>query len=481
MELGAPKASGGSTSARRGALRALTGAVIAGLAVGPLSAVPAGAAAGRIAAAAGPTAGPGPEAPQAFSSQPERTWGTSPSEAPDEAGRDKAGRVLAIAEVGGRVFLAGEFAGLTPPGTSTAEARHDPALVTRRPYLVALDAATGALVDWDARPDGPVLSLAASADGRRLYAGGMFRTIGGRRIARLAALDVDTAAADPAFSPPAPDAYVKALAVSGGRLYVGGAFSRLGPVSRPQLAALDAATGTLIADWIPPRNSGGRFVGHTGTPTEDGNPGNIAAVQVSADGALVVIAGSFLHFGGRSGLIVLDARTARPTGWQPVLDRPRPVFGLGLWPADGRTIFAAAGGPGGAIEAFTPGGATRPVWVRKVDGDGIDAVATARLVYFVGHYDYVLGDHTTCGPRSCTGGNPGDTANHHIAAFDAATGDQDVGFTAQLNTPQGPDVAAIGARHLYVGGDFTTVNGEPHPGFAAFAATAPSAPLGRRP
>ena len=49
-------------------------------------------------------------------------------------------------------------------------------------------------------------------------------------------------------------------------------------------------------------------------------------------------------------------------------------------------------------------------------------------------------------------------------------GAHDLGFTAQFNTPQGPWVAAIGAEHLYVGGDFTKVNFDPHPGFVQFPA-----------
>jgi hypothetical protein len=413
--------------------------------------------------------GPPGRVPDVFSSEPEQTWGTAPSQDPDEADRDKAGKVVALAESGTKIFLAGEFNGVTPSGTSTAEARGDPTLIVARPYLVALDVASGALLDWDAHPDGPVLSLAVSEDGRRLYAGGMFKSIGGAPTARLAALDLDTGLADPAFAPPTPNAYVRAIALSRGRLYVGGAFTTVGVTPRSQLAALDAATGALLQGWVPPRNTGGHFAGHTGVPTEDHDPGNVADVKVTADDSMVVVGGSFLHFGGRSGLIVLDGRSGKPTGWQPVLDRPRPVYGLDVWPGDGKRIFAAVGGTGGAVEAFTPGGSTKPAWVHKVDGDGTDVVSNTGRVYFVGHYDYVLGNNTTCGPNSCTGGNPGDVPNRHIAAFDPVDGRHDLRFTPQFNTPQGPEVALIGASHLYVGGDFTKVNFSPHPGFAQFA------------
>ena len=60
------------------------------------------------------------------------------------------------------------------------------------------------------------------------------------------------------------------------------------------------------------------------------------------------------------------------------------------------------------------------------------------------------------------------SVRRHIAAFDPVTGAQDTAFTAQFNTPQGPEVALIGAQHLYVGGNFTKVNFLAHPGFAQF-------------
>jgi hypothetical protein len=406
--------------------------------------------------------------PETFASEPNPTWGTAPSEDPSAADSDRAGKVTAIAEVGDRVFLAGEFTGVMPPGASTNKAREDPTPIVPRRYLAALDVKTGALLDWDARPDGPVLALAVSADGKTLYLGGQFKRVGGASTARLAAVDVATGAAVPEFVPPEPNAYVKALALSGQTLFLGGAFTVLGGEARPQLAAIDAATGAVRTDWVPPPNEGGHFAGHTGNPVEDGDPGNVADLKVTPDGKMVVVAGSFLDFAGHAGLVVLDAGTAQPTPWQPVMDRPRPAYGLDIWPGDDTTIFVAAGGWGGVVEAFRPGGDSDPRWVHRVDGDAMDVASTPARLYLVGHYDYVLGQNTTCGTSNCTGGKAGDVPNHHISAFDPVTGAHDQNFTAQFNTPEGPEVALIGAGHLYVGGNFTKVNLEPHPGFVQF-------------
>jgi hypothetical protein len=97
--------------------------------------------------------------------------------------------------------------------------------------------------------------------------------------------------------------------------------------------------------------------------------------------------------------------------------------------------------------------------------------ATTEWVVVVGHYDYVLGDNTVCHANSmCAGGRPGDVPNRHISVFEPKAGAQDISFTAQLNTPQGPYVALVGAHSLYVGGDFTEANGNPQPGFVQFPA-----------
>jgi hypothetical protein len=314
------------------------------------------------------------------------TWGT------ELADTGKAGRVLAVAVSGGLVYLGGDFAGMSPPGSQ------DNSSLARRDYLAALGSGGTTLADWNPGADGEVRALVASADGRRIYAGGMFKHIGGQPAARLAALDPTTGALDPTFAPPALDGVVRALALSpdGSRLYVGGDFTALtaadGTVDdRPHVAALDAATGSVIP-WLPPRDAGGRYYGHTGTPDKT-RPGGVYAVAPSADGTTVHVGGTFLSFGGRSGLVSLDAATGQPTPWQAKVDRP--VFGL-TRSSDGHTFYAAAGGPGGRLYAFRPHGPPDGVWQVKTDGDNMAVVETATSVYLIGHYDNIVQPDSDC-------------------------------------------------------------------------------------
>ena len=432
---------------------------------------------------------PSGPAPQFFASVSKSTWGTSPSLVEAQ----KAGLALALAEAGNRVFVGGEFVGMVPPSPTRKAAAAAP--VTTRPYLAALDVTSGTLLSWDVHPDDAVLSMAVSADQRTLYVGGRFSQIAGGAAVRIAAIDIESGQLVSTFRPPAADGAVKAMALWGDTLYIGGDFEQIGAAARPQLAALDATTGALRDGFVPPENTGGYFQGHTGTPTPGSNNGAVHDLKVTADGRYVVVGGDFLEFGGRSGLLVVDAATGQMTPWQPAMDRP--VFGVAMWPGDNRTFFVSTGGAGGTVQAFRLGetaaapapsdsGSGRrhrrpdrqdakgaaPLWIHRTDGDATDVVATTERVFLVGHYDYVLGTNTVCHPSAttCVGGKPGDVPNRHISVFEPTGGAHDIGFTAQLNTPQGPYVALVGARSLNVGGDFTEVNGLPQPGFVQFPA-----------
>ena len=457
---------------------------IVGMAVRPTGAVSAWAPTTAIRPLAVPL--PSGPAPQVFLSTAKQTWGTSPS----LVEKDKAGLALAVAEAGNRVFIGGEFAGLVPP--SPNQKAYAAAPVSSRPYLAALDVATGLPLYWDVHPDDAVLALAVSADGRTLYVGGRFNQIAGAPASHLAAIDIESGTQVPAFKPPALDDPVKALALFGNTLYVGGGFHTVGDAQRDQVAAFDATTGALRDGFVPPTNNGGYYQGHTGTPTSGGsNDGTVHDLGVTSDGRYLVVGGDFLDVDGHGGLIILDAGTGASAPWQPEMDRP--VFGVAMWPGDNRTFFVSTGGSGGTVQAFRIDDAgavlgdsasdhhhrhssgssdrgTPPLWIHRTDGDSTDVVTTTERVILVGHYDYVLGNNTFCHGSTCQGGRPGDVPNRHISVFEPSGGAQDLGFTGQLNTPQGPYAALVGANSLYVVGDFTECNGIPQPGFVQFPA-----------
>ncbi|MCA1843382.1 MAG: PQQ-like beta-propeller repeat protein [Actinobacteria bacterium] len=379
------------------------------------------------------------------------TWGTAPT----ADGRSQL--VWAMQPAGGKAYVGGEFTQLVPPAGDNGPA------VTRN-HLAAFDIDSHALLPWDPDANGIVRTFALSADGTKLYVGGDFTKIGGVSAAKVAVLDLATGKVIKTFKSLV-KGRVFSIALSGNRLFVGGDFTEVGvagggTVTRNTVAALDATTGAVL-DWTPPPLGPGRYLGHTGTPTPDAPSGYTYAVAVPADGSRIYVGGNFLDLGGQGGMVVLDATTGAALAQQWTVDRP--VFDLSVWPGDGTTVFAATGGPGGRVFAFRPSIPSRPFWKASVDGDAVGVAASNTTVFLVGHYDYIVNKKSDC-YQYCPDGTP----RRHLTAFDAATGAVDP-WNPTADTPTGPYSVAVGDDHVFVGGEFTKINGAPQPGFAEFA------------
>jgi hypothetical protein len=128
---------------------------------------------------------------------------------------------------------------------------------------------------------GPVSGPIRDPAGSTVYAGGDFRSIGGRSRDRIAALDATTGRV--MSWNPAANGTVQTIAVSGSTVYAGGGFTAIAGRSRRYVAALSARTGQTTA-W---------------------NPG-VARVPKEGSGVLTLaVAGSSLprrrlHVGGRA-------------------------------------------------------------------------------------------------------------------------------------------------------------------------------------
>jgi len=372
------------------------------------------------------------------------TWGTGP------ASNGRAQLATAVVETDGRAYLGGAFTKMVPPGRGDS--------VTRN-RLAALDVNRKTLLPWSPDANGVVRALTLNGAKTAVYVGGDFSAIGGKAASKLALVDLATGRVDPRFRP-AVKGRVRSIALAGERLYVAGDFTRVGGSARSKVAALDPKTGALL-DWAPPALNAGRYLGQTGVPTSDAPAGNVYGLAVPSDGSRVYVAGNFTDFAGQGGLLVLDADTGAPLPQQWKVGRP--VFALSVWPGDGRTVFAAAGGPGGRIYAFDPGRPTKPKWQAAVDGDAVGVAASTTQVFLLGHYDYIVPKGSTC-YQYC----PNGTNRRHLAAFDAATGALD-GWNPRANTSTGPWGVTVTADHLLVVGEFTTINGQRRPGYAQFA------------
>jgi hypothetical protein len=121
-----------------------------------------------------------------------------------------------------------------------------------RNYLAALSSINAVANTFNPSPNGVVRSLALSNG--NLVVGGYFSIIAGVNRNRLAMLNISTVTAtawDPNVMGLKNTTYfVNCLAVDGSRIYAGGLFYSVGAVTRNNLAAYDESTGQLLS-WNP--------------------------------------------------------------------------------------------------------------------------------------------------------------------------------------------------------------------------------------
>ena len=122
-----------------------------------------------------------------------------------------------------------------------------------RSHMAAIDAATGAPTDWDPGANKAVLALAVPGDGSTVYAGGKFSSIGVESPEwrnRIAAIDAATGALtdwDPGAT-----GWVYSLEISGSTIHVGGDYDQIGNRSCSGLSRFHTPTYAVLADVNPP-------------------------------------------------------------------------------------------------------------------------------------------------------------------------------------------------------------------------------------
>lgn len=401
---------------------------------------------------------------------------------------DTDARVWALATRDDTLLVAGEFDWIA--GAS-------------RNFLAAVDMTTQRVLSFDARAAGiygdylplPRVDALALA-GDTLYVGGTFTEVGGRALPSLAALNASTGAAVE-WTPPVlgptyagwPPQACYALKVEGAVLYFAGSFSTAGGLSRPCAAAVDRMSGELT-DWNPkpdqpiyvfgtcasmplnPRGfllAGGEFslmgewrhrAGLAAIDLNSGrvkpwnpNPNGIVVTAIAAAGDRVFVSGDFSVIGGapqsRRHVAVVDTLNGEVLDWNPGANAAASALLL-----HGDTLcaggdFTTVGGKTrhrlAAIDATT-GEVTD--WNPNANFTVLALAQDDSTIYAGGLFDYV-------------GGIP----RRGLAALDAVTGVVSTWDPA----PDNPTIESLLLRRgvLYVGGAFSSIGGRPRSGLAA--------------
>ncbi|MFE9257824.1 LamG-like jellyroll fold domain-containing protein [Streptomyces sp. NPDC006879] len=369
------------------------------------------------------------------------------------------GIVWAMASAGDKVFVGGTFSSVRPPEGASGSER---SAVNFAVFDAATGAPTSCKLSFTVRSgSATVRALALSPDKKTLYAGGYFGAVNGQQVSSLAAVDVASCTPKAAFRPGFP-ATVRALAVNSGTVYAAGDFHQVSGQKRERFAALNAATGALRS-----------------FRADADEPGR--ALEFTPDGKKLILGGEFFTVNGKDShaLAVVDATTGAvaksfPDNFIPLNSAVKGIA------TDDTGFYTANEGTGrgsfdGRIAFDLDDYGQR--WRDFCFGATQAVLAYEKVLYSASH------------AHDCAGsGEYPDGRRHHLLA-QRVTSPGKIGWAPDTNDGMGeqvgPRVLSVAAKgttkYLWVGGEFTKVNGSDQVGLTRFASTgdvgAPTTPL----
>jgi hypothetical protein len=336
----------------------------------------------------------------------------------------------------------------------------------RRFHLGAVSARSGAPIRFSPRVNGEVTSLAVSPDGKVLYIGGSFTRVGTHPRLNVAAFNLVTGKLT-SFAPQVVAGSVRAIAVTSGGVYLGGTITRVN--GQPRTFAAEVTKDGVVTAWAPELD------------------GWVRAMLVSPFGRRIFLGGGFHEVNGVrfEALAAVSLRTGADEQFSDGLIPTYPHAKKGKnsqvtsLTTDGRLIFAGAEGTGwhafdGTL-AFRPDSG-RLVWRNTCLG------ATQAVLYLRGVL-YKASHAHNCASAGGFGQIPEGWQAHHLLAESPASGRLLAWGTSADVRPKpvpdtnggdlnrlGPFAFATDGSQLFVGGEFTKVNGRRQEGLARFGA-----------
>jgi hypothetical protein len=378
------------------------------------------------------------------------------NQAPDDAWMTN-GTVYSVARAGDYVYVGGKFTrarsatagGKSFAATNVARFRADTGVgdPTWTPDITGADTATAV--------------YALTAAGGNVWIGGKFNAVDGSARRNLAAVSAETGVVDPGADPVVgteTNNGVRALLAdpSGTRVYVGGYFLQIDGKSSRYLGALDLS-GNLDAKWRPKTDS------------------NVRNLSFSCDGATVFAGGKFRNAAGtgstayspRETIARFDATTGALDPWAiPAGTVPNEQVANDLAVTCGRVSAGYLGQNWARSFRLDNGNSGNLVWEDKTAGN-VQTVAMlgADKLVIGGHFSNVTEDiravpNAKRYPRT------------HIALLNLSDGSVDQSWDPAIDGNFfGPWDLLVEGNHLWVGGQFQTVEGLPRTHLARFTFT----------
>ncbi|MEV0413413.1 DNRLRE domain-containing protein [Streptomyces sp. NPDC050448] len=381
------------------------------------------------------------------------------------------GIVFAMAEANGTVFAGGTFSAVRPPdgaGGTEQEAVN----------FVALDAATGnptscKLAFTVGDGSATVRTLVVSKDKKTLYAGGYFGAVNGTPVSSLAAIDIASCTPKAAFHPGFP-ATVRGLAVSDDTLYAAGDFGTVEGQTRERFAAVDAGSGALKP-----------FVANADEPGR--------AVEVTPDGKNVLLGGDFFSVNGSNthALAVVNADTGAVAKTYSSIPSNSVVKDIAT---DSTGFYTGNEGSGGGVFDGRIGlklSDFSEKWRDRCLGATQAVLPYDGVLYSSSHaHDCSLEGQFPDGKRNFLNAQLTDYEGAAPAPVDGfVRSPRKLGWHPTANDGIGegigPRVMSIAekndVKYMWVGGEFTAINGKPQQALTRFASTgdvgAPTTPV----
>jgi hypothetical protein len=361
--------------------------------------------------------------------------------------------VLGLTVANGKAYVGGRFTSVRPPGAAAGTGE------VARTYLAAFDQSTGALdTGFNHTLNGLVWAIASSADGSRIFVGGDFTNVDGQTRNRAAAFDTATGALVSNWKPSV-SYRVKALAVSGTTVYLGGSFGLVNNIARPRLAAVTTSTAALLP-WAPQADN------------------DVYAIDVADNASRVFVGGNFSTMNGtpRWSIASLDPIDGSLQAFPAQAAVPDPVPGCSTRVKDietsgDRVYFANAGDGAGCFDG---------TWAADVSSGALlwknNCLGATEAITVVNGWLYKGSHAHDCSYQGGNGFPQG--ANRFLLTQNLDTGELGPWFpntNTGAPTAVGPLVSTTGGSDLWVGGDFTTVNGAGQQGLTRFTNTGPGA------